>query len=803
MPSRSGRQPGARPDQTRGTRGRTPRVAAPAPDRTEVRRPGARALAIGVGLVLAAGIGAAIVWRGSTSPPGPATSVSLPVADFVGTTTCRACHESEARAWDTSQHAAAMAEATATTVLGRFDDTTFTKDGVTSTFFKRDDRFFVRTDGADGQLADFEIAYTFGVAPLQQYLIRFPDGRIQALGIAWDSRAQAEGGQRWFHLYPDESIPHDDPLHWTGLQQNWNFMCADCHSTNLRKGYDSTARTFHTTWSEISVGCESCHGPGSRHVDLARAGRLTAGDTGLTARLDERAGVTWRFDTTAGLPVRSTPRTTTREIDTCARCHSRRAQLTDAWHAGQPFEDGFRPSTLEAPLYYPDGQQRDEVYTIGSFTQSRMHAAGVTCSDCHDPHAGRLRVPGNGTCVQCHQASTYDSPAHHFHTPGTAAAACTSCHMPTTTYMVVDPRHDHSFRVPRPDRTVTIGVPNPCSTCHVAEGAAWAARQIAQRRGHAPQGFQMFAEVFAAADRGAPAAADLGRIAADPSQSTIARASAIARLAAVGAPPFLPIDSLIADDNPMIRRTAIEVIRSADPATRVRLAAPRLSDPVRTVRSEAARTLADLADRGLPPTWQPAFAHAFDELVDEYRFNGDRPEAQAGLGSLWLSRGRMAESEAALREALRLDPRFGPAYVNLAEVHRLRGEEGTAERTLREAIVVLPRDGALHHALGLSLVRQKRVTEAITELRLAVDLAPESSRYAYVLGVALNDTGHPAEALAMLRAAHDRHPADVDLVYLLALYSARSGQAADAQRYTDLLEQLDPGHPAIRDLRAR
>ena len=162
-----------------------------------------------------------------------------------------------------------MQEATQATVLGDFADASFTQYGVTSKFFRKDGRFFVRTDGADGALADFEVKYTFGVHPLQQYLIGFPDGRMQALSIAWDARPREQGGRRWFHLYPDERIDHHDPLHWTRLSQNWNFACAECHSTNLRRNYDAQGDRFATTWSDLSVGCESCHGPGSDHVTWA------------------------------------------------------------------------------------------------------------------------------------------------------------------------------------------------------------------------------------------------------------------------------------------------------------------------------------------------------------------------------------------------------------------------------------------------------------------------------------------------------------------------------------------------------
>ena len=106
----------------------------------------------------------------------------------------------------------------------------------------QDGRFFVHTRGPGGEMGEFEVAYTFGIEPLQQYLIPFTGGRLQCLTIAWD----VERGE-WFHLYPDQEVPPDDWLHWTRNAQNWNGMCAECHSTNRIKGYDSESQTFSTT----------------------------------------------------------------------------------------------------------------------------------------------------------------------------------------------------------------------------------------------------------------------------------------------------------------------------------------------------------------------------------------------------------------------------------------------------------------------------------------------------------------------------------------------------------------------------
>ena len=220
-------------------------------------------------------------FRHTGTPAQKAQETAGPPA-FIGSEACRGCHKAEANLWDTSQHKAAMQHATDKTVLGNFNDASFDYYGVHSRFFRKDGKFLVETDGAGGKLATFEVKYTFGIDPLQQYLVEFADGRLQALSLAWDSRPQNAGGQHWFHLHPDEEIKHDDVLHWTRLNQNWNFMCAECHSTGVHKNYDAETNRFATTFTEISVGCEACHGAGSRHVAWKR--QTTAAPRGIPAR---------------------------------------------------------------------------------------------------------------------------------------------------------------------------------------------------------------------------------------------------------------------------------------------------------------------------------------------------------------------------------------------------------------------------------------------------------------------------------------------------------------------------------------
>jgi len=720
-------------------------------------------------------------------------------AVYVGGEACAACHQREAELWKGSDHHLAMQSADRTTVLGNFNNATFRKDGVTSTFFTRDGRFFVRTDGPDGQLHEYRIAYTFGIHPLQQYLIEFPDGRYQALSIAWDTRPAAVGGQRWFHLYPKEKIDHRDILHWTKPSQNWNFMCADCHSTGLRKNYDPVADRFQTQWAEINVSCEACHGPGSGHVAWAnakQAGKSAADDEtkGLTARLDERRGVTWTRDAADGNAVRSKPRTSDREIEVCAQCHARRSQIAEDYEAGKPFLDYYRPALLTRPLYHADGQQRDEVYNWGSFLQSKMYANGVTCSDCHDPHSGKLREQGNAVCATCHLPAKYDAAAHHHHKPGTAGAACAACHMPTATYMVVDPRHDHSPRVPRPDLSVTLGVPNACNACHSKRDARWAAAKVSAWYGRDAQKHrhQQFAAAFRAADTGAAdAVAQLLKVAREPSQPAIARATALAELGV--RPSRTAFDALaegLRDPDPLVRLGALQALAQVPQTARVSLAAPLLSDSVKSVRIEAASVLADVPAERLSAEQRVAFELAAGEYVETQRYNADRAEARVNLGTFYGNRGDVAGAEAELKAAIRLEPRFVPAYVNLADLYRAAGRDADGERILREGITISPRNAVLHHVRGLALVRIKRVGEALVELERAATLEPGNARFAYVYAIALHSTGKVNAAIARLEKALAAHPNDRDILAALTSLHAERGERAEAQRYADRLRAL-------------
>ena len=749
---------------------------------------------------------AGIAWWTLQRPTPPRVGAPQPVTagtqpGFIGSAACAECHRTETEAWKTSQHARAMQHANERSVLGDFNHAQFSYNGIDSTFFKRDAKYFVRTDGADGKLAEFEIRYTFGVDPLQQYLIEFSDGRLQALSIAWDARPKDQGGQRWFHLYPKEKIDHRDELHWTRRQQNWNFMCADCHSIDVRKNYDAASDSFKTQWAEITVGCEACHGPGSAHAAWAKT-KPADPTLGLTLRFDERRDVAWTIDPKSGTAGRSRPNDAHTELEVCAQCHARRAQIAEGYHAGRPFLDHYRPSLLSPGLFHADGQQRDEVYIWGSFLQSKMQRAGVTCSDCHEPHGGKLRAEGNAVCAQCHLPARYEDPKHHFHPMGSKGSACVDCHMPETTYMVIDPRRDHSLRVPRPDQSVALGVPNACNACHADKDAAWAAGVLDARLGRRPEGFQRFAATLAAAARGDAAAGGmLAALAGDPSQSAIARASAAQALGAALSPQTLDaLRAPLAAADPLQRLAAVSALEALPEEPRLALAAPLLDDRRRAVRIEAAQVLSSIPDASFPAARRAAFERAAAEYESVQRYNFDRPEARTSLGTFYARRGRMQDAEKTLRSALALEPRHVPAYVNLADLWRSLGRDAAGEAILREGLALMPDDATLRHVLGLTLVRLQRADAGLAELARAAALAPGDARFAYVYAVGLYSNGKPQEALAEIDRALVRHPAQRELLLAGASFSRESGARERALEYARRLVEAAPGDAQAQQL---
>ena len=722
---------------------------------------------------------------------------------FTGSRACATCHQSEFDAWMGSDHAHAMMVATAETVAGDFSGVTAEHLGSTARFYRDGDRFMVETEGKDGAPHAFAVSHTFGIYPLQQYLVTFPDGRLQALPFAWDSRAKADGGQRWFHLYQDQPIPASDPLHWTRGQQNWNYMCAECHVTAIGKGYDAAKDSFATTFSEISVGCESCHGAGAAHVAWAKAGASkTVPHAGFASVAASRPAPDWTPDPVTGSPAHGVTRPAGDVVETCARCHSRRGTLSEDWHPGHPIADTHREALLAPDLFFDDGQMKDEVFNDQAFRQSLMYARGVVCTDCHDAHSERLKAEGAAVCSQCHMPEKFATEAHSGHPAGPGAPDCISCHMPARTYMVVDERHDHSFRIPRPDLSVSLGTPNACNACHADKTASWAAEAVERWHGPERKGFQTWGEAFHLARQGDPAArAKLIALATAPAIPAISRATAISELQRFpSAATASAVTGALADPDPLVRATAVDGLGDRPIEERWQLAGPLLADPVLLVRVAAASLLADLPLERVPPADRATAEAAFADYEKTQRLDADRPEGRANLAGFLARRGDAAGAEAELKAGLKLEPAAAGLSVNLADLYRALGREREAEAVLKDAIGRSPDVAAPHFALGLTLVRQRRYDEALAELEKASRLVPADAHYAYVYAVALQSTGSPDKAKAVVGAALARVPYDAELLSFALDGALKARDAALALPLAERLSAMQPDNGGVAGL---
>jgi tetratricopeptide (TPR) repeat protein len=714
------------------------------------------------------------------------TSYSVTDAGFVGREQCIDCHDDAYQEWQGSHHDKAMMHANDESVLGDFADAEFEQHGISSRFYRKDDGFFVYTEGPGGEMAEFEIRYTFGVDPLQQYLVPFPGGRLQVLSIAWDTEKQ-----RWFSLYPDEKIAADDWMHWTRNAQNWNGMCAECHSTHLSKAYDVESETFNTTWSEVDVSCEACHGPGSRHVEWATVepmGRPDIENYGLVV-------------TSSGIDNRQ-------QVEMCAPCHSRRGETGDYDHRQVDLVENLRPSLLEEGLYHADGQILEEVYVWGSFVQSKMYQNGVRCSDCHNVHSLELHKQGNELCLQCHRADTYDAYEHHFHQKiyedePSDGALCIKCHMPEQTYMVVDERADHSLRVPRPDLTLEIGVPNACSQsgCHDDKDVRWSADAYTEWYGKARK--PHFGTILAAARAGEPDAMNgLVTLIESPLYPAIARATALNQLQTYpGEQASRLMQRALADEEALLRHTAVVSLTPEEPEDLLTMLAPLLFDPVRTIRMEAASRLAGI-DRNL---FKPYQLEAFDEALEEYisstRANLDFAASGMNLGNLYAAQGEAALAEKYYRTALAVDELFYPAKMNLAVLLSQRGETTETEQILREVLEDYPEQHAAAYSLALLLVSDKRMDEALLYLAQAAEGLPRSPRVHYNYGLLLAQMGRDAKAKTALETALHIEPESIEFAYALFEFFYRRGRSIEALKMAEYIIATHPDNRMGYDLR--
>ncbi len=707
---------------------------------------------------------------------------------FVGRRACVKCHIREDRLFEKSHHDLAMAIASEKTMLGDFDNATFTRRGVTSRFFRKEGKFFVHTEGVGGVMADFEITHTFGWTPLQQYLIPFPGGRLQCLPLAWDVKKK-----EWFHLYPDADFDSGDWMYWTNSAQTWNSMCADCHSTNYKKGYDFKEDNYNYSFSEINVSCEACHGPGSRHVTWAETMQPLDSDNGLI--------------------VHTGKMTAREQVELCAFCHSRRSPLGNYAHGKRDLLDTVTPRLLDEGLYFADGQILDEVYVYNSFIQSKMFDREVRCSDCHDIHSAKLHHEGNQTCLQCHQADIYDRYQHHFHkykgdetgkpvktVDGTilfavgTGTSCVQCHMPGRIYMGNDYRPDHSMRIPRPDLNSKLDTPDACLRCHVDKNKKWSVDFTTKWYGEEdPAHYGTVLD--AGRKRRHEAQNDLIKMIENPLYPVLVRATALELLGQYQGPETMAQFKKSLDSEEALMRLTALAFMPAPSDQRVKLVGPLLADPVKGVRIEAARNLTLIPRSELDLNLQEQHDKALAEFQEVLEYSADFADSRMNLGALYIYRGELGMAEAAFKKAIAIDRDLYAAYRNLAVLYSQQQKFDLAEKTLRQALALDDTLYDIHYSLGLLLSEKRRYEEAVTHLEKAAAGLPDHARIHYNLGMLLEFMKQLPEAEKYLAKAVAIEPENMQYLTALArLYMAeqRFDQVAEL---AEKMMAADPGNP--------
>lgn len=651
---------------------------------------------------------------------------------YVGSTNCKSCHAETYGLWQGSHHFHAMEEPTSKSVSGDFNNAEFSQDGVDYLFFKEAETYKVTVTENKNSIT-YPIKFTFGIEPLQQYLIDFPDGKVQTLRASWDSDKK-----EWFHQREGESIPKHDWLHWSNQAQNWNSMCASCHSTNLEKGLNTNTLSYNTTFSEINVACESCHGPGSEHLELVENNTYAKEETGLFAKATNNI----------------------EQVEQCAPCHARRTELTEKFKLEERFLDHFMPQTINEVFYEKDGQIKEEDYVYASFASSRMYHEDVQCLDCHDPHSNTLKLEGNALCLQCHE-STYDRREHHFHEINTESAQCVNCHMTGKTYMGNDFRRDHSFRVPRPDQSVTHGTSNACNNCHGNKSPEWAANQVKDWYGEErPKHFSddLLAGLDGDVER-------LMQLINDNSYPEIARATAIEYLLRF---PLESFESNLVnwaqDSSGMVRLEVAKLAYNLPQDYRVGIAGFLLKDELRSVRIAAFRSLLNDYEN-LTESSKSTWKNVEPEYVVFLKHNADFKEGQQNLAQYYIAKQNPEMAIASFQKSIEIDSLYSEPYRNLAVVQSQTGNNSGALNTLSALIVKFPENERAYYLRSLLYAEENRLAEASVDMTEALKLNP-NPRYFYNAVLIEQKLGNTSKANQLLKTALGKFPNDAGLQQL-------------------------------------
>lgn len=694
---------------------------------------------------------------------------------YVGPEKCAQCHSQQHLEWKQSDHYKSMELATDSSVLGDFN-TEFVADGVKTIFSKKEGKYIINTEGEDGKNHDFLVKYTFGYSPLQQYLIEMPGGRLQAARVSWDSEKK-----KWFNQYPNENIHYKDWLHWTGNGQNWNTMCASCHSTQLLKNYQFESDTYATSYFHINVSCESCHGKGLKHVEYVESESYKSGNKVPQSFL---------------LAVRDTNNIA--QMNSCAPCHSRNSSMSSEPNTSKDLMNQLIPEVISNENYFADGQIKNEDFEFGSFTQSKMFHQNVRCSNCHNPHSGKLLKAGNALCLNCH-AAKYNSKEHHFHAMETEASQCINCHMTARTYMGNDTRRDHSFRVPRPDQSVKYNTPNACKNCHANQSNTWASNKVNAWYG-AKRKYHFSDDLLPGSLLNTDSEAHLSKLLSDTKSPAIARATAAFYLGEMESESAVKVlVQFVTDAQAQVRYQCLKSLEKYPPNFWQDWAKPCLKDSVKAVRIAAAN-LFHMYPAAISNDVRSAYEFANNENAELLRSQLDFAVGNTMMADYLVQGGAKAEAIPYYLRTLKKDGKSNYVRFNLSSVYNGLGRNAEAIALLKEVAEIDPKNGRTYYNLGLLYYEEQQKEEALLSFEKALKLGYNRPEVYYNYGLLLQQLGKDKQSESLLLRGYQKFPAAENLNYALAYFYLQKGNKAAAFKHINFLRQIAPNNPKYTDL---
>lgn len=697
-------------------------------------------------------------------------------ASFGGSASCAECHPQACEDWARSHHAKAQRGMRSGLDREAFEPAQVILHGSQLSFAVMEaERFSLVTMGSDGRRQAFEPIGAIGVDPLWQYLIPVPGGRLQVTELAFDPARK-----EWFDVYGHEDRKAGEWGHWTGRGMNWNSMCAPCHTTGFRKNYEPEQDAYRSTYMELGVGCEQCHGPMSAHNAWQRIHKDQKGDP--TIRPMDRQ----------------------KYFSVCGSCHARRVDLTGSFAVGDEFSDHYELMVPDpTDLYYPDGQVHDEDFEFAAFNLSYMQQWGVRCTDCHQWHTGKPARRDNRLCLRCHEHGIttkipIDEVQHSFHPRDKGGFLCVDCHMPVTFYMQRHPRRDHGMTIPDPELTRDYGVPNACTRCHEDQGLQWSIDYVRQWYGprmNRPTGVRSRLLARLKKNEGSAVAEVVRLLKGEENPSWRA---AYARFLA----PFAlqardgearrgtleALGGLLEDAAPLPQAVAIESLEPFAGVIAEPLAA-KLQSPSRLVRIKAAWALRARLDLQSP---------AGTDLMGLLAVSRDQPTGALHQATLWMDRGQAQDALPWYEKAIAWDSAAAPARHGLAVALQSLGRSEDAIVQLRKAAEVDPAQSAYPYGLGLLYAELGRISEARDAIQAAIEKDPHQSRYWYNLGLAEAQLDRPQVAIEAIQRAELMEPDVADYAFARATIHQRLGQRLEAEEALRRALSIDPNHPGAR-----